>query len=829
MILKSLQLENIRSYTDERLSFPEGSLMLSGDVGAGKSSILLAVEFALFGLLKGQLSGDSLLRNGAKQGSVMLKIGIEGKEVTIKRVLKRGKQGIGQDTGFIIIDGMKTEATPVELKTKVMDLIGYPKDLLTKSKLIYRYTVYTPQEEMRHILNEDRELRLDTLRKVFGVDKYKRIIENSGMFIKDLKAKRRILGEKTRELPQQRKERAEKIGQLDELKKKEEAIEPKIIEVKNLIENKKEDMSKIEKKMREKEQIERQTDIQNLKLEENTTRFQRNKEEISLAEEAISKIQEKIIQLKIKEIRLPDELIGKEEEQIERELEEEGKALLKVSEELLKLDERLHNTQQVLDGMQKDIKIKTEMTSELARKRQAYGELQEAIKDKERLKQDVEYVEKELETTLKRITELETHKKTSRQMIDEIARLTQCPTCFQDVSPVHKQKIRDEETKKLQTHADVMALLVNKRKELHQRKDESKRLIDDLHQKEKDIERIKTELDNITSTNKEVIELQKRFSKLGMEQINIETRKKELGEQDIKAKKNNLEERKDFLKDIKENNFRLRENTHLKNALDDKEKHAEKMISDNKHIKETIKGINSEKIRLKQELSEFEEIQKEYEQADDEKEKLLLKERQLAIAMAEFRKESEGVKNILKMIEDTITRLMLDESKLERLALLQDWLEKHFIGLVANMEKHVMLRAYNEFNEMFSKWFGMLIEDETISVRLDEQFSPIIVQNGYETDVSNLSGGEKTSVALAYRLALNKVINDVVGDIKTKNIIILDEPTDGFSSFQLDKIKDVLEELSIKQVVIVSHESKIESFVENILRVNKHEHVSRVI
>ena len=58
-------------------------------------------------------------------------------------------------------------------------------------------------------------------------------------------------------------------------------------------------------------------------------------------------------------------------------------------------------------------------------------------------------------------------------------------------------------------------------------------------------------------------------------------------------------------------------------------------------------------------------------------------------------------------------------------------------------------------------------------------------------DIRSLSGGEKTSVALSYRLALNKVINDLIGNIKTKNIIILDEPTYGFSSEQLDKVREV--------------------------------------
>ena len=59
-------------------------------------------------------------------------------------------------------------------------------------------------------------------------------------------------------------------------------------------------------------------------------------------------------------------------------------------------------------------------------------------------------------------------------------------------------------------------------------------------------------------------------------------------------------------------------------------------------------------------------------------------------------------------------------------------------------------------------------------------------------------------------------------------LIILDEPTDGFSSQQLDKVRDVLEKLNLGQTIIVSHEQKIESFAQNVIRVSKREHVSYI-
>jgi exonuclease SbcC len=51
MIFKTLSLNNIRSYkTNEPIEFPIGTSLFEGDIGSGKSTILMAIEFALFGL-----------------------------------------------------------------------------------------------------------------------------------------------------------------------------------------------------------------------------------------------------------------------------------------------------------------------------------------------------------------------------------------------------------------------------------------------------------------------------------------------------------------------------------------------------------------------------------------------------------------------------------------------------------------------------------------------------------------------------------------------------------------------------------------------------------
>src|SRR3989344_907043 len=121
MILKKIKLNNIRSYESQEIEFKEGSILLSGDIGSGKTSILLSIEFE-----------------------------VGGKNVLIERTLKKGKT-ISQDYAAITIDGEKQEIAVTELKSKVLDLLNYPKEFSKKQNLLYKFTVYTPQEEMKEI------------------------------------------------------------------------------------------------------------------------------------------------------------------------------------------------------------------------------------------------------------------------------------------------------------------------------------------------------------------------------------------------------------------------------------------------------------------------------------------------------------------------------------------------------------------------------------------------------------------------------------------------------------------------------------------------------
>ncbi|MEK6761032.1 MAG: hypothetical protein AABX93_03870, partial [Nanoarchaeota archaeon] len=275
----------------------------------------------------------------------------------------------------------------------------------------------------------------------------------------------------------------------------------------------------------------------------------------------------------------------------------------------------------------------------------------------------------------------------------------------------------------------------------------------------------------------------------------------------------------------------------------------EKKIQDHRIMRIKIQDLNEKKskisefeinnVKLEKEISELDlKISslessiidlKKYDSVFEEKkrtfEALLREERLAEIKMAELKKELEFLSRQILELKEKIKKAEEMKKQVVYLSEMESWLAKKFIPLISVIEKNVMVKLKKEFSQLFSEWFSMLVS-ETFNVKLDDNFTPVIEQHDYELDYSYMSGGERTAVALAYRLALNQVINSLLSKIKTKDIVVLDEPTDGFSAQQLDKMRDVLSQLNVKQLIIVSHEQKIESFVDNVIRFKKSNGVS---
>lgn len=289
----------------------------------------------------------------------------------------------------------------------------------------------------------------------------------------------------------------------------------------------------------------------------------------------------------------------------------------------------------------------------------------------------------------------------------------------------------------------------------------------------------------------------------------------------MKEKKKKLREYKKK-KDEKEN---------LKEKISDLKEQEEDLQEDMKESRKKIEKLRkkTKELKEKMESSEFEGLEKKKKKIKERMDKVRKKRLKVEKKESALEQEIKDIKEKLKELKEKIKKKKKAKKNKKRLARYEDWVKNYFMELMSTIETHVMVNIQKNFNLLFQEWFNKLVEDENITVRLDERFSPAIEQNGYEINYEYLSGGERTSVALAYRLALNKIVNTLTEDIKTRDLLILDEPTDGFSMDQMESIRSILEELGMKQVIMVSHEPKIEGLVENVIQVEKRNHQSKVV
>ena len=242
MILKSLRLENIRSYNQQTITFPMGTTLFEGDIGSGKSTILMAIEFALFGL--GSEKGGALLKTGAKKGLVTLSFEVDGKEYEACRSLERKAKGVQQSDCSLKTDDTVVQLSASEMKEKILDILAFnePPDPKAGS-YIYRYAIFTPQEEMKAIIWMRADSRLQTLRKAFRIEDYRIALDNSSGLAKSLKDKSSRLAAHASDLESARekcKAKRAEIGKYDEqlasLSGKKEELDGKVAKLRERVE-----------------------------------------------------------------------------------------------------------------------------------------------------------------------------------------------------------------------------------------------------------------------------------------------------------------------------------------------------------------------------------------------------------------------------------------------------------------------------------------------------------------------------------------------------------------------------------------------------------------
>ncbi len=899
MIVKAIELENIRSYLHERIEFPLGSILLKGDIGAGKSTILYAIEFALFGIVN-DLTYEMLLRKGASFGRIKLFLEHNGKNVIITRTIKRGKN-FSQEIN-IAIDGREKKLTDRELRSIVFKMLNYPLELINAKQLyLFRYTIYTPQEQMKQILQISSAERLKTIQKIFGIDKYELVRDNVKKYARELRHKiqlyetelisydelkqkhaqlnlnlqkwrldyneKKLIYKKLNDELQRLKQEFESLQ--EELKEHEKKLKEISLLNENLIKNENEIRNVEEKIMNLFNQIDRSRNklkdtvihlrreidasslhvFQNEKFYSNTLNlYQQLEALINQFLDFFTKFESDFNNFKSNLEAFFDLLNGffsksKFDEHIklfENCLSDFDELIFQINEVLKAKEDFISRTEKKIYDVNKKFDVLLAKIESFENKKSEIEQYKDEIKKLndeihalsydinalEKVESEIVELEKLISEKQKLIGANENKKIEKLKVVKNIQSLDVCPLCLQKVDETHKEKIKNqfndeivEINKTLTLLHDELDALNEKLQELKKQKDALQR----MKEKQRHLNDLIKRYENLISERENEINVMHEYKK---ELEKLKKLKSALETTDLEHEKEVKDQVKtflDFVNKIKLKLYQMMNDLKLFfNSIENI-----KMFHDQKKILQRTQNELKEKLNaLKSNLDDGDRLKQEYEKM---KRELTNKEEQLL----RITKELSSLEANIKNAQSEITQLNEKISKMNEIKIkhnnakkLKDFLKTDFVALTQNIEEHIRLNIFKEFDEYYKLWFDKLIDNELMLTRLDLDFTPIIEQNGYEIDYMHLSGGERTACALAYRLALNKVVSDFFN--LNQSIIILDEPTDGFSYEQLDKMKEIINDLSFSQIIIVSHETKIESFVDHVIKIEKVNGVSKV-
>jgi len=745
LIILGIRLKNIRSYTDKSVIFPpKGVTVIYGDVGTGKSTILTSIAYALFGQPR-RAPSNPLERYAYPKAEDLLRVG--AREGSVQLLIRQGKR-------LILIERRLRRNASGSVRDPGGSITVYeqPEKGEEKLKLVESRT-YTSTELKRKVM--------ELIGMPETITKEKPLVFTNAIYVPQFSVHDII--------NLSRDDRTFLINtalNIDKYTYSRKNIEELASGKRSVIGH------EIEKLRTEKRSLEERVKAINVEELKKEMEKLRNENKVLTAQK--KSLEEKTIKLKqeIEDLEKRIEEIHSKKEEVKNQL-----AIIK------NIKQELEDYRQRLNDLLREINITNieELPEKIKKFENEKIQIETSLKNLDSMRKNLEKEIKDLEKKIDNITiQLdkfwrEHHsllgKKTSEERtlekiekeINEINDLINrgiCPVCRQRITHDHGYTlIREKENEKNK--------IIEKINELNKK-------IKELENKIKSLEEEKNSLKN-TLINK-----RNELSKI-VEDIQ-DLNKKKLKFEELLIKSKNISELiakiKEYSEKITNENEYLERKKNLEEQLDKLKKHKKLKEKDLDSLKEKISGIDKQIASNNARIEMNEERIKEYE---------------------EISKKLSDVKERLTVLENMANFLYGYGGK------------GPLYQLISLVEDRVRSIAYGKFRSLFIEYFLRLMEGhEIISVDLDPEFKPVVrvrTDRG-SGEITQPSGGQLTSVSLAYRLALNAVARGMTPQLR-KSTLILDEPTYGFSPERVEKLRELLMEISSggqRQIIVVTHD-----------------------
>ncbi|MGA2161111.1 MAG: SMC family ATPase [Methanoregula sp.] len=164
MIIDRLILKNFKRFRDERIEFADGITGILGNNGTGKSSLVTAIFFALYGVQATGIAPEYIVSASASpkdKCEVRLDFSVGGEKYAVVRTFKKGKT-VQHDADFYK-DGKLRASGVSQVEAEVRRTLGMgPVD--------FRNTIYAAQKDLLTLLENTPGKRKEWFLRALGID-----------------------------------------------------------------------------------------------------------------------------------------------------------------------------------------------------------------------------------------------------------------------------------------------------------------------------------------------------------------------------------------------------------------------------------------------------------------------------------------------------------------------------------------------------------------------------------------------------------------------------------------------------------------------------------